>query len=124
MSLVLEKAAELAAAIEESDELKDFQEKQKLVQENKEADEILNSFFRMQQQLMSLHEQGVEPDDDLLAQFNAVQDKMEQNKEVADYYQSQVALGQMLQQINGMISKAITGEEGCSDEDCAHCSGC
>ena len=32
MSLVLEKAAELAAAIEESDELKDFQEKQKLVQ--------------------------------------------------------------------------------------------
>ena len=122
MSLVLEKAAELAAAIEESDELKDFQEKQKLVQENKEADEILNSFFRMQ--LMSLQEQGVEPDDDLLAQFNAVQDKMEQNKEVADYYQSQVALGQMLQQINGMISKAITGEEGCSDEDCAHCSGC
>lgn len=124
MSRVLEKAAELAVAIEESDELKQVKEMQQIIQEDKEAEEILNSFFQMQQQMYQLQEQGVEPDDELNAQYNAIQDKMEQNINVAKYYQSQAALGQLLQQINGLITKAITGEEGCTDEMCASCSGC
>lgn len=124
MSRVLEKAAELAVAIEESEELKQVKEMQQIIQEDKEAEEILNSFFQMQQQMYQLQEQGVEPDDELNAQYNAIQDKMEQNINVAKYYQSQAALGQLLQQINGLITKAITGEEGCSDEMCASCSGC
>lgn len=124
MSRVLEKAAELAVAIEESDELKQMKEMQLLLQEDKEAEEILNSFFKMQQQLYALQEQGIEPDDELNAQFNAVQDKMEGNITVAKYYQSQAALGQLLQQINALITKAITGEEACTEEMCANCSGC
>ena len=54
MSFVLEKAAELAAAIEESDELKQVKEMQQVIQEDKEAEEILNSFFQMQQQMYEL----------------------------------------------------------------------
>ena len=124
MSFVLEKAAELAAAIEESDELKQVKEMQQVIQEDKEAEEILNSFFQMQQQMYELQSKGVEPGDELNAQYNAIQDKMEQNMNVAKYYQSQAALGQLLQQINGLITKAITGEEGCSEEICASCAGC
>lgn len=124
MSRVLEKAAELAVAIEESEELKKMKEMQLALQDDKEAEEILNSFFKMQQQLYALQEKGIEPDDELNAQFNAIQDKMEGNLTVAEYYQSQAALGQLLQQINGLITKAITGEEGCTDEMCASCSGC
>lgn len=124
MSFVLEKAAELAAAIEESDELKQVKEMQKVIQEDKEAEEILNSFFQMQQQMYELQSKGIEPDDEINAQYNAIQDKMEQNMNVAKYYQSQAALGQLLQQINGLITKAITGEEGCSEESCASCAGC
>lgn len=124
MSLVLEKAAELAAAIEECDELKEAQKMQQAIQGDEEATEILNSFFRMQQQLVALQEKGIEPDDELTAQFNAVQDKMEGNMLVAQYYKSQAELGQLLQQVNGFITKAITGEEACTEEMCEHCSGC
>ena len=124
MSRVLEKAAELAAAIEERDELKQVKEMQQAVQNDKEAEEILNSFFQMQQQMYQMQEKGIEPDDELNAQYNAVQDRMEQNMTVAKYYQSQAALGQLLQQINSLITKAITGEEGCSEESCASCAGC
>lgn len=124
MSRVLEKAAELAVAIEESDELKQVKEMQILLSQDKEAEEIMNSFFKMQQQLYALQEQGIEPDDELNAQFNAVQDKMEGNMTVAKYYQSQAALGQLLQQINSLITKAITGQEECTDEMCANCTGC
>lgn len=124
MSRVLEKAAELAVAIEESDELKQVKEMQVLLSQDKEAEEIMNSFFKMQQQLYALQEQGIEPDDELNAQFNAVQDRMEGNMTVAKYYQSQAALGQLLQQINSLITKAITGEECCTDEMCANCTGC
>lgn len=124
MSRVLEKAAELAVAIEESEELKKVQEMQVLLSQDKEAEEIMNSFFKMQQQLYTLQEQGIEPDDELNAQFNAIQDKMEGNMTVAKYYQSQAALGQLLQQINSLITKAITGQEECTDEMCANCTGC
>ena len=85
MSRVLEKAAELAAAIEESDELKQVKEMQQAVQNDKEAEEILNSFFQMQQQMYQMQEKGIEPDDELNAQYNAVQDIMEQNMTVAKY---------------------------------------
>ena len=124
MSRVLEKAAELAVAIEESEELKNVKEMQVMLEADKEAEEIMNSFFKMQQQLYALQEQGVEPDDELNAQFNAIQDKMEGNMTVAKYYQSQAALGQLLQQINSLITKAITGQEECTDEMCANCTGC
>lgn len=124
MSKVLDKAEELAAAIEESEELQQVKAMQDLLSKDKEAEEILNSFFKMQQQLYSLQEQGIEPDDELNAQFNAIQDKMEGNMTVAKYYQSQAALGHLLQQINGLITKAITGQDGCDEESCANCTGC
>lgn len=126
MSLVLEKAAELAAALENCDELKVVKEKQEALRSDRDAEEILSSFFQMQQQLYALQEQGVEPDDELMTQFNTVQDKMEQNMAVAEFYKSQEDLGRLLQQVNKLISTAITGEDsdGCSESDCAGCAGC
>ena len=79
MSLVLEKAAELAAALENCEELKDIKVKQEALRADAEAEEMLSVFFQMQQQLYSLQEQGKEPDPELTAQFNEIQDKMEKN---------------------------------------------
>lgn len=125
MSLVLEKAAELAAALENCEELKDIKAKQEALRGDAEAEEMLNAFFQMQQQLYSLQEQGKEPDPEITAQFNDIQDKMEKNVAVAQFYASQAALGQVLQQVNQIITQAITGEEeSCSPSQCAHCSGC
>ena len=45
MSLVLEKAAELADALEASEELKNARDCQRAVEGDEEANEILNSFF-------------------------------------------------------------------------------
>jgi cell fate (sporulation/competence/biofilm development) regulator YlbF (YheA/YmcA/DUF963 family) len=124
MSLVLEKAAELAAALENCEELKEVKAKQEALRGDAEAEEILASFFQMQQQLYTLQEQGQEPDPELTAQFNEIQDKMENNQAVAAFYNSQAALGQILQQINQIITSAITGEEECTPDQCASCSGC
>lgn len=125
MSLVLEKAAELAAALEDCEELKDIKEKEEAVKADPEASAILSSYFEMQHQLYHFQEQGKEPDSELVQQFNAIEDKMEQNMTIAEFYKSQEALGLLLQKVNGMISKALTGEEpGCSDDQCASCAGC
>ena len=124
MSQVLEKAAELANAIETSEELLNARACQKAVEGDAEASEILNSYFSMQQQLNDLENQGKEPDQNLIAQFNGIQDKMEANVNIANYYKSQADLGRMLQQINTFITKAITGQEPCDEDACASCSGC
>lgn len=125
MSLVLEKAAELAAALEDCEELKNIKEKENQVKADPEASSILSSYFEMQQQMYHLQDQGKEPDAELTEQFNAIEDKMEQNMTIAEFYKSQEALGLLLQKVNGLISKALTGEDpSCSEDQCASCAGC
>ncbi len=122
---VLEKAAALAQAIEESEELKIVREKETQLRADKAAEPILSLYFELQQKLFELQEQGKEPEMDLIEQFNQVQDKMEANPTIAEYYKAQEGLGILLQQVNAMISRALTGDDGgCSDSDCASCSGC
>lgn len=123
MSRVLEKAAELASELEVCEELKKVKDMQMIIQGDKEAEKILNEFFTIQQKLYELQEKGIDPSDELNDEFNKVQDEMEKNVNVAKYYQSQAELGQLLQQINSMISEAITGGE-CTDEMCENCTGC
>lgn len=124
MSLVLEKAAELAAALENCEELKTVKEKEEALHADAEGEELFTSYIQMHQQLSSLQEQGIEPDKELIAQFNDIQDKMENNKAVSEFYESQAIFGQVLQQINHIITTAITGEEACTPDQCASCSGC
>ncbi len=126
MSQVLEKAVELADALENCTELKDVKEKENEIKADPVASSLINSYFEMQHQMYQLQESGKEPDADLLQQFNDIQDKMSENIIIAEYYKSQETLGFLLQKINTMISKAITGEDPseCSDSDCASCAGC
>lgn len=126
MSQVLEKAVELADALEQCEELKEVKAKEEAVKADATATTLLNSYFEMQHQLYHLQENGKEPGADLLTQFNEIQDKMSENMKIAEYYKSQETLGFLLQKINSMISKAITGEDPaeCSDADCASCAGC
>ncbi len=121
---VLEKAAELAQAIEESEELLLVRQKEVTLRADKGAEPILSLYFELQQKLFEMQEQGKEPEIELVEQFNTVQDQMEKNPAIAEYYKAQEGLGVLLQQINSMISRALTGDEGCSDSNCASCSGC
>ena len=102
MSNVLEKAAELVEALEVCEEMKNMKDKEAAIKQDPEASTILNSYFQMQNELYQLQEMGKEPEAELVAQFNEVQ------------------------KINGLISKAITGEDPteCAPSDCASCVGC
>ncbi|MEG0875065.1 MAG: YlbF family regulator [Clostridiales bacterium] len=126
MSQVIEKAAELAAALEECAELQAVKAKEDAVKADPAAEALLSSYFEMQHQLYHIQESGGEPDAELIEQFNSAQEKMEKNMNIAEFYKAQEELGIILQQVNAMISKALTGEDPdeCSEEDCAGCAGC
>ena len=126
MSNVLEKAAELAEALEVCEEMKNMKDKEAAIKQDPEASTILNSYFQMQNELYQLQEMGKEPEAELVAQFNEVQNKMEANIHIAEFYKCQEELGKLLQKINGLISKAITGEDPteCAPSDCVSCVGC
>ena len=123
MSVVLTRAEALAQAIAECDELKEARRCQAEVNGDPAAEAIINDFFRVQTQIMELQNQGKEPTDELNEEFNDIQDKMEGNLKVATYYQAQANLGRLLQEINEMITEAVTGEQ-CTEEMCETCSGC
>ncbi len=121
---VLEKAAELAQAIEDCEELRLVREKETTLRADKAAEPILSRYFELQQKLFEMQEAGKEPETELVNQFNLVQDQMEENAAISSYYKAQEGLGVLLQQVNAMISRALTGDDGCSPSDCAGCSGC
>ena len=123
MSVVLTRAEALAQAIADCDELKEARRCQMEVNGDPAAEAIINEFFKLQSQIMESQNRGEEPSDELNEAFNDVQDKMEGNLKVATYYQAQANLGRLLQEINELITEAVTGEQ-CTDEMCENCTGC
>lgn len=125
MSQVLEKAVELTEALEVCDEMKTMKEKEAALQSDPQALAIHDSYIQMQNQLYQLQEMGKEPEAELLQQFKDAETKLESNMVIAEYYQACAELGKIVQKINGLISKAITGQDPteCAPSDCEGCPG-
>lgn len=126
MSIIIEKATELADALAASEELRIVREKEATLRQDAEAMALIQSFSEIQNQVQQAQMQGERIGDDLIAKFNEAQNKMEANDIVADYNDSQDKLGMILQQVNNILSQALSnGEEpGCDESQCAGCSGC
>lgn len=120
---VLDKAKELAEALKESAELKDVQAKEQIVMENKEARELIEELKTKQAEFYRVQMSGKEPSEAMVTALNKFQERMEKNSLVMDYLESQENIGKILEQVNTMISAALSGEK-CSEECCSGCSGC
>lgn len=123
MAEILEKAQELATALQESFELQNVRAKEKLVQDDPAAKKLMDGLRATQMEYYNLQMDGGEPSEELVAKLKSLQEEMEENDLLMDYMEAQESLGKVLQQINVMISQALSGE-GCSGTECSSCSGC
>jgi len=108
---VKEKALALAVAIQETDEYKDFLEKEDGLKKDKTAQELLSKFQEKQREFISKQLNG-EVDQELLGELTEIQAQLNRRESVVDFLDSYNRLINLLNEIGEIISKQIEFDFG------------
>ena len=121
-------ARELGAAIQESAEF----QRLSLAREIQEADdglqEKIQEFNLLRQKIINGRKKTVDKDDTKIAALEKqAQDMYEQIMLIPamkEYMEAKRAVDKIMSEVNGILNYYMTGEEGCSADDCGGCQGC
>ena len=104
---VYDEAHNLAKAIKESNEFKEFDRIRKEVDDDKETSDMLKELTELQVQLQTAQMVGQQPDKDVFARFQSL-NTMAMTKPLAmQYLQAQFALATMMNDVFGIVGEAI-----------------
>ena len=104
---VYDEAHNLAKAIKESNEFKEFDRIRKEVDGDKETSDMLKELTELQVQLQTAQMVGQQPDKDVFARFQSL-NTMAMTKPLAmQYMQAQYALATMMNDVFGIVGEAI-----------------
>lgn len=133
MNEILELAQNLGQAIAKSEEMKVFQEMERIYNEDKEAQRVMNEYEAERAKMtVKAKETGMTPDSLKLFQgeMKKSMDKLMANKTVKEYLEAKSNFNDIIKKVNSIISFCIQGEEqelasegGCSG-NCGSCGGC
>ena len=104
---VYDEAHNLAKAIKESNEFREFDRIRKEVDSDKETSDMLKELTELQMQLQAAQLTSQQPDKDLFARFQSL-NTMAMTKPLAmQYMQAQFALATMMNDVFGIVGEAI-----------------
>lgn len=121
---VTEKAQELGFALRETAEAKKLQDAEMDLDNNKSSYQLIEEFQQLFQKIQQKQDDGEDIAQNELDEFNALQERVQQDNIIQDYFAAQQSFNQLLQQVNNVINQALRGEESCSPDCCDSCSGC
>lgn len=108
---VKEKAEELAAAIEDSSELKNLKEAKAKLDGDKAAQELMKKLQSKQQRVKMMRQNGNELNEAMKDDLKSLHAEMEENEIVKDFMKRQEDFNNMMEKINNKLSTALQGEE-------------
>lgn len=121
---ILEKAYELGQEIAASKELQEMKEAEQNMMKNPEAQKIIQEFNEKQKNYMMLQQQGQPLTESQKQEVQNMEKQMLDNPLIHTFFQSQQSFEKVLEQINNIISQAITGQSpSCNDDCCTTCGG-
>ena len=106
---VFEKAKELGQEIKRSQEYKEVRRTGQDIQDNADAQQIIQDIQTVQGQLEFAQNAGVPPTEEQMEEYNNVQSKMESNSLIQAYLKAQDDYSQLMQEVNKSISEEING---------------
>ncbi len=123
---ILEKAHALGQEIAVSKELNDMKEAEHELMHDEAAQKIVLEFNEKQKSFMAMQQQGQELSESQKAEVKDLEERMLENPLIHRFFQAQQDFEKVLEEINNIISQAISGGEqhSCSDDCCTSCSGC
>ncbi|MBE3588974.1 MAG: YlbF family regulator [Thermoanaerobacteraceae bacterium] len=122
---VIEKARELGEEIARSPELTSMVAAQRAMLDDPEAKQIIDEFHQKQRALHMLQAQGFQLTGSQKADVEDLERRMLANPLIAEFFRAQQTFERVLEEINEIIGRAISGQPAsCSDECCSSCCGC
>ncbi|MCL6609942.1 MAG: YlbF family regulator [Peptococcaceae bacterium] len=122
---ILQKARELGEELASSVELEEMKEAELKMMKDPGASRLVREFNEKQRKFMDLKASGVELTSEQVAEVEDLERRVMENPLIVDFFRKQQDFERIIQEINEIIARAITGESGaCSDECCSNCSGC
>jgi len=122
---VIEQARLLGEEIANSPELAAMRDAQEAMLRDPQAQEIIQEFQDKQRAFQMIQSQGHQLTDSQKKDVEDLERRMMEHPLIVDFFRAQQDFEGMLEQINNIISEAISGaQHSCSDECCSSCSGC
>ncbi len=110
MSMIMEKAHALADALKESEELTNLRNTEAEMARDPGAQEILTEYHQIRQKLEQKRASGAELTDAEQASMAEVEKKMQSNPIISAHLEAQKEFNSILQGVNFILTKALSGE--------------
>ena len=123
----MEKAKELGALIEQSEIVAKQRAAKKAFDSDQELQELIGAFNLAKMSLMNesnKEQPDAEKTEEYRKQTSEIYEKIMQHPVMIELNDAEVALDGLVGQINGILQKSISGDEGGCTHNCATCSGC
>ncbi len=112
MDEVEKKAKELGNEISKTDEYQELERTSKNVQENAEANQMIDKIQDLQQKIQFAQQSGVQPSEEHIKEFNELKQQMNANLTIQAYAKAQEEFNKLMQEVNESITKGIKPEKG------------
>lgn len=125
MNEIMEKARELGALLQSSDEMKDMKNAELLQQNNDEAQELLKEYNLKRLNLARDMQSGKISKEDAIAQNNeAFQSILDRSEIIKNHLEAKKKFDGLVNQVNQILNFYITGQDPNCTHDCSTCGGC
>ena len=105
---VYNEAHNLARAIKECDELKQYLELKKTVEANEELSKIINDFQSKQMELQLTQMSGKEPEQEAVGKMQELYAILMKDPKAAEYMQAEMRFSMMMNDIYKILGEALT----------------
>lgn len=122
---VTDKARELGALLQESDEMKAYKEAEAAQKTDEETQEHMSRFNLNRLNLARDMQNGkISREEAVEANNKAYEELLEKAPLIKDYVEKKKALDALVNQVNTIINFYITGSTGSCGGNCGSCGGC
>ena len=125
MSMVVDKAEELANAISESEELVQLRQAAERVDNDEKASAALQKFSEKQEMVQRAASSGLQLPPEQMEELQEMQSQIREIPSIQDFATAQMGFNQLMDRVNDIISAAVMGREpGEGPEGHSHGSSC
>lgn len=114
---VYDEANNLARALKESSEYKNFLAAKEKLEENPEKFEMAKDYLRKQMEIQSFQMLGNELSEEQITSYNAIANTIMGIPEIAEFFQAQMYFSVIFQDITDIMAKAVDLDMGLFEEE-------
>ncbi len=118
---VYDEANNLARALKESTEYKNFLAAKEKLEQDPEKYEMAKDYMRKQMEIQSFQMLGNELTEDQITSYNAIANTIMSIPEIAEFFQAQMYFSVVFQDITDIMAKAVDLDMGLFDSEDEGC---